>query len=367
MSFVNAVLQLLVHSPPLWNLFRELGNLTGQRGAGGAETAGGATPLVDATARFFEEFIIKGEPPPTQQTASGKQREDEEAKKEDKVVDPFEPTYMYDAMKEKRQLNNLLDGQQQDAEEFFRLYLDALDEELLTLSASIGGRKLATAAPEVEEREVSQSGLTDVRKQGFMVLESPLMRIFRGKFRSTVRAPKQPDTVSVEDWQLLQLDIEHDSVHSIEDALARISHLRPVRLGPSGLSEASQQVLIDALPPVLVLHLKRFLYDVSDGIVKISKPVQFAPELEIPPEIMAPVAGKSAEPVHYMLYGVLYHHGESPGTGHYTVDVLHPNGDGSEKAWLHIDDEAVGAVRPEDVFGNERVDDRCAYMLFYRR
>jgi hypothetical protein len=108
MSFVNAVLQLLVHSPPLWNLFRELGNLTGQRGAGGAETAGGATPLVDATARFFEEFIIKGEPPPTQQTASGKQREDEEAKKEDKVVDPFEPTYMYDAMKEKRQLNNLL-------------------------------------------------------------------------------------------------------------------------------------------------------------------------------------------------------------------------------------------------------------------
>jgi ubiquitin carboxyl-terminal hydrolase 10 len=77
-------------------------------------------------------------------------------------------------------------------------------------------------------------------------------------------------------------------VHTIEDALARISHLRPVRLGPSGLSEASQQVLIDALPPVLVLHLKRFLYDVSDGIVKISKPVQFAPELEIPPGTVFP-------------------------------------------------------------------------------
>jgi hypothetical protein len=43
------------------------------------------------------------------------------------------------------------------------------------------------------------------------------MRIFRGKFRSTVRAPKQPDTVSVEDWQLLQLDIEvcYPSSHSI--------------------------------------------------------------------------------------------------------------------------------------------------------
>jgi hypothetical protein len=56
-----------------------------------------------------------------------------------------------------------------------------------------------------------------------------------------------------------------------------------VELGPSGSSQTSQQVLIEALPSILVLHLKRFLYDVAaDGIVKINKPVQFAPELEIP-------------------------------------------------------------------------------------
>jgi ubiquitin carboxyl-terminal hydrolase 10 len=84
----------------------------------------------------------------------------------------------------------------------------------------------------------------------------------------------------VTDIELLQ---KHDSVHAIEDALARISHPQPVELGPSGLSEASQQVLIEALPPVLVLHLKRFLYDVAaDAINKINKAVQFAPELDIP-------------------------------------------------------------------------------------
>ena len=83
---------------------------------------------------------------------------------------------------------------------------------------------------------------------------------------------------------------------------------------------------------------------------------------------MTPVAGKSVEPVHYKLYGVLYHHGESAGSGHYTVDVLHPNEDCSGEGWLHIDDEAVNAVRHEDVFGShERVDNRCAYMLFYCR
>ena len=45
-------------------------------------------------------------------------------------------------------------------------------------------------------------------------------------------------------------------------------------------------MLIEALPPVLV-HLKRFLYDVAaDRIIKISKSVQFAPELKIPLQIL---------------------------------------------------------------------------------
>ena len=52
---------------------------------------------------------------------------------------------------------------------------------------------------------------------------------------------------------------------------------------PSGFSDASQQMLIEALPPVLVLHLKRFQYDAAaGGVIKIGKPVQFSPELEIP-------------------------------------------------------------------------------------
>ena len=85
---------------------------------------------------------------------------------------------------------------------------------------------------------------------------------------------------------------------------------------------------------------------------------------------MAPISGKPAETVHYKLYGVLYHHGKSAGGGHYTIHVLHPNEDrGGGDTWLHIDDEAVSAARQEDVFSgnNERVDDRCAYMLFYCR
>jgi ubiquitin carboxyl-terminal hydrolase 10 len=109
--FANTVLQLLVNIPPFWNLFRELGDLKGQHRAGVPETGGGATPLVGATVRFFKEFIVEEESPSTQQQSQpapgGTSRTDEE-NRDDKVVDSFEPTYMYDAMKEKRQLKPLL-------------------------------------------------------------------------------------------------------------------------------------------------------------------------------------------------------------------------------------------------------------------
>jgi hypothetical protein len=112
MCFANAVLQLLVHSPPFWDIFRELGDLKGLRGEGVSETSDGATPLVDATLRFFEEFVFKGEPPPAQQppqqVAGGIPREDEDATKEHDAVDSFEPTYIYDSMKEKWQFKAFL-------------------------------------------------------------------------------------------------------------------------------------------------------------------------------------------------------------------------------------------------------------------
>ena len=111
MCFANAVFQLLVRSPRFWDLFKELGDLKGQRGKGGPEI-GGATPLMVATVKFFKEFMLKEEPPPTQQepqhSAERSPSKDEGAKKVPNVVDSFEPIYMYDAMKEKKQLERLL-------------------------------------------------------------------------------------------------------------------------------------------------------------------------------------------------------------------------------------------------------------------
>src|SRR5580658_5071587 len=89
-------------------------------------------------------------------------------------------------------------------------------------------------------------------------------------------------------------------------------------------------------------------------------------------DIMVPTSQRPSEPPHYKLYGVLYHHGESAGSGHYSVDVLHQNGDDDAgEVWLHIDDEAVTRMRHEDVFGEHgtkrSADEQCAYLLFYCR
>jgi hypothetical protein len=112
MCFANAVLQLLVHSPPFWNMLKELRDLRGQHGTGDLETGGGATPLADATLRFFEEFMFEEKPSPTQQplrqAAGVKLKDGDEAKMEHNAVDSFEPVYMYGAMKKNRQLQNLL-------------------------------------------------------------------------------------------------------------------------------------------------------------------------------------------------------------------------------------------------------------------
>lgn len=67
---------------------------------------------------------------------------------------------------------------------------------------------------------------------------------------------------------------------------------------------------------------------------------------------------------------VLYHHGQSASGGHYTLDVLHSDRDFNDRlrtTWIRIDDELVSDICPEDVFNGLDRDDRCPYLLFYRK
>lgn len=431
MCFANSVLQILVYCPPFHRLFVELGKLLpAVNAAEKAEKEAGVwagppsstasasvsapstkvssvTPLVDATALFLKEFSAekkekKGVANGKNGAAAsgsggytyggygrgkGKERDFADLDDDDWDMDSFLPTYIYDAMKEKKRFDTMRGGQQEDAEEFLGFYLDTLEEELLLLLNSINAEQ--ASKPTVEEKEVpatKEEGWMEVGKKNRMVVtrtikanESPITRIFGGKFRSTLRAPRQKDSVVIEDWRSLRLDIQRDEIRTIQDALSYISAPSHVQVSiptqPGVPVEATQQVLIESLPPILVLHIKRFCYDINvKGVVKVGKQVAFGPELDIGSELMAPAA-KKIGPTRYKLFGALYHHGQSASGGHYTLDVLHPNRYPNaavgrpKEGWVRIDDDLVSDVRHEDVFGaaQERDDGRSAYLLFYRR
>ena len=82
----------------------------GPRDRGEGQGADSATLLVDATVRFLEEFLCEEKmPPPAQQQQTGNvnAKEEEDGKKDDDGVDSFIPTYVYDAMKEKKRFDNM--------------------------------------------------------------------------------------------------------------------------------------------------------------------------------------------------------------------------------------------------------------------
>ncbi|TEB39515.1 cysteine proteinase [Coprinellus micaceus] len=395
MCFANAVLQILVYCPPFHRLFVELGKVLPSVAVAGErerekEREKDSTPLVDATALFLKEFLEKRKQKQKEnggfsRAGKGKEREllADDADDDWDTVDSFLPTYIYDAMKEKKRFDTMRGGQQEDAEEFLGFYLDTLEEELLLLLNSVA--KSEASGEETGGEEKKEEGWMEVGKKNRMVVtrtvkasESPITRIFGGKFRSTLHAPRQKDSAVVEDWRSLRLDIQPDNIHTIQDALAYISHPQHVQLNiptqPVAV-EATQVVSIESLPPILVLHIKRFEYDVKvGGVVKVGKQVRFDEELSIGGDLMAPAAKKTTGgPTRYKLFGVLYHHGLSASGGHYTLDVLHPNRYASlapREGWIRIDDDLVSDVRREDVFGaslQERDESRCAYLLFYRR
>lgn len=386
LCFANAVLQVLVYCPPFWRFFTDLGRLL-------EPTEESKTPLVDATIRFVREFAPK-ERAPVEGKGKGVERYGSNGlvreEVDEDIMDSFMPTYVHDALKEKKRFDHMRGGHQEDAEEFLGFYLDTLEEELLTLSSSLANPNPAPAQQNnnAPASNTQEEGWLEVGKRNRTVLtrstktaDSPMTRIFGGKFRSTLRVPHQKDSAVVEDWRSLRLDIQRDTIHTIKDALTHISTPQSVQVTsvtrPGATLDATQQVHIESLPPILILHLKRFLYDANKGgVAKVGKQVTFAPELEVGSEVMT--QGKKVNGgTKYRLFGAVYHHGVSASGGHYTLDVLHPNIDMStpptkpREGWIRIDDELVSDLRAEDVFGNGGVERdetmRCAYLLFYRR
>ncbi|POY71605.1 hypothetical protein BMF94_5390 [Rhodotorula taiwanensis] len=311
---------------------------------------------------------------------------------------PLSPTPIHDALRHNPRFDAMRRGTQEDAEEFLGFFLETLHEEILKLVEAEEeqearrkgkGKAVAAAGDEGWEEVGSKGRVATTRTTA--TKESPITCIFGGKLRSVLRCPGQKDSVTIEPFQRLQLDIQPDHVLSIEDALVQLTtpESLPDFMTSRGVrtQDASKQVFVEALPPVLLLHLKRFLYDEVGGVQKSTKKVAYGTELTIDERIMsAPLRAQvGRDGAKYELFGVVYHHGLQASGGHYTVAARRGY---HSPAWLELDDTHMRSLTGDEVavssaaptarrwesvsdsrrrFEDEDGDQKNAYLLLYAK
>merc|ERR1711994_1181234 len=196
-------------------------------------------------------------------------------------------------------------------------------------------------------------------------LKSPLGSIFQGQLQSCVQLSNGEPTATLQPFFTLPLDIQSKNIKNVSDAL--IHNFTSEALDGYVCSktkkeiEASRSLYLDELPSVLILHLKRFIYDDS-GSQKLLKNIDFPVDLEIPKEILSNNSKNKYHPKQrsYKLFAVVYHNGKEASLGHYVTDVYHAG-----LGWLHCDDNLIKSMTENMVLAHSASS--VPYILFYRR
>ncbi|KAI8147916.1 hypothetical protein BJV82DRAFT_532031 [Fennellomyces sp. T-0311] len=226
---------------------------------------------------------------------------------------------------------------QEDSHEFLMFLFTAFQKSLL--------HGLGKVSPEVEESTVLHS-------------------IFGGRVQSQVRCHScQAKSNTFEAFLDLSVDIHR--ANSLEMALKNYVKVDMIggrdpdsKYKCSGCNQkvnAGKQVTIRSLPTMMIVHLKRFTFDLERGYMrKVSERIQYPEVLDMAPYVSDEEKSKIKGKSKYRLYGVLVHLGHSCSSGHYYAFIKSSDGQ-----WYMMDDEEVTKVTKKDVFREQ------AYMLFY--
>ncbi|OGM39630.1 ubiquitin hydrolase [Aspergillus bombycis] len=355
MCYMNSVLQILVSCVPFYQFLDHIGRRA-------SHSFQSDFPMIDALIMFMKEFrVIDAAHSEEQLRLRLKPNELEQ------YGDAFIPEFVYQVIRQLPRFRDMRRGHQQDAQEFLGFLLEEMHEECARAAKDAPLTKTDGAASLSEEPspadDESGDGWQEVghkqkpavtRSSGHTSYESPIMRIFGGKIRSEFKVPGNKTSVTLEPYQPLQLDIGSPEINNIVDALKGLTKPESIQgdfnssRGPN--VTATKQIFVENLPPVLILHLKRFQYDsVTRGTQKIWKKIGYPLDLEIPREVLPPnrrniMMAQGGLPK-YRLIGVIYHHGKNASGGHYTVDVRRQDG----REWIRLDDTVIRRVRSEDV------------------
>ncbi|XP_075733887.1 ubiquitin carboxyl-terminal hydrolase 10-B isoform X3 [Rhipicephalus microplus] len=352
--YINANLQALLACPAFFNLLNNLPLVPGLPGSN-------ATPFMECLIYFLQTYAV----PMVRE--NGK-------KGEMVVAKAYDPARFRNLlMKIKPDCKK---GKQEDAEEFLSFMLNGLHDEMVLLMRSVSnglnGQCNGEAQPPVEYVDDDDEGAwkTVIHRNRHQVtrsaeyLPSPLMDIFGGEMRSSVTADGET-SASLQPFFTLQLDIQ-DGFKSVDDALLHLAAEEKVQNYHSSKSnkevDALRRTTLEKLPLVLILHLKRFVYDKHGGCKKLMNSIHIPHQLQLDRKLVPSSERWSNKQRCYILFAVLSHSGERTDKGHYVTDAFHPAG----RRWFRCDDDNVSPIAQGDLLRFEN-SSLVPYLLFYRR
>ncbi|CAE6483095.1 unnamed protein product [Rhizoctonia solani] len=226
-------------------------------------------------------------------------------------------------------------GEQQDAQEFSKLFMSHLDNEF--------------------------------KKQENTLLRSLVTDQFEGRQVYGTRCATCQNA-SEHQSTFLEIEISLTSDCKLEDRLK--ANLEDEKLDGDNRYDCStcetkqdafRYLRLTHLPPVLHFSVLRFVFDAKDFSRKKSKHA-----ITFPLSInMRPFLSEEGAEIWYELRGVLLHRGPSAYHGHYEAQVF----DVTRNAWFQFNDEEVRELKLEDLVGkqtNTRSQaSKDAYMLIY--
>ncbi|XP_060647258.1 ubiquitin carboxyl-terminal hydrolase 8 isoform X1 [Drosophila nasuta] len=237
---------------------------------------------------------------------------------------------------------------QQDSHEFLTILMDWLHSDLQTIKV----RRRANS-----ELAWEKSWLEFTKSQ-----ESMILHLFYGQIKSTVKCVTcSKESATYECFSNLSMELPPNA------NLCQLNQCMDLYFSGEKIygwncpkcntkRDAIKKLDISKLPPILVVHLKRFYADPSNsgGYVKKQNYVQFPLDnLEMKP-YLARVESMSSTPKTFRLYAVSNHYGTMEG-GHYTAFCKSAKYD----RWFKFDDQVVSPLESSNVVSS------AAYILFY--
>ncbi|CAF5053111.1 unnamed protein product, partial [Rotaria sp. Silwood1] len=127
---------------------------------------------------------------------------------------------------------------------------------------------------------------------------------------------------------------------------------------------ALQSLQLANTSSIIIIHLKRFIYDQSKKLTrKLTHFISYPEFLNIAPYVANNNASEEVQKNHqsdeyiYMLYAVVVHLGKTANNGHILVYIRSP-----DNLWYKINDELVTSTNPKTVFS-----DNNSYILWYTK